>query len=141
MGGKSALNYQKYHNTIKGYNGFNNSPRFNAAILDASPKQISYVKALLKQLKLEGIDPPFDLSEGLPTSMVAVTNLIKEVNILRRAHGVTTKPRVEFINMCKEKSTGKRIKYRTTHRYCAPVGYEFMYEITYEHIIPAPKAS
>ena len=141
MGGKSSLNYQKYNHTIKSYKGFSSTPRFNSAILEASPKQLSYARALVKQLKEYGIDCPYEIDDkALSTSALALTNIIMDIHLIRAEHGITEKPRVEFINMCKEKSTGKRIKYRTTHRYCAPVGYEFMYEITYEHIIP-PKAS
>ena len=141
MGGRSAINYQHYRKTLKGADGFSSNPKFNTAVLDATPKQIDYLKALLKQLEIAGADVSTLVNGELPTSMLSVHALIQKANLLKRDLGIKENVKVMFLNMCKERSTGKKIKYRTSHRYCAPVGYEFLYEISYDHIIPEQKVS
>ena len=139
MGGRSSINYQKYKRTIKSVEGYSSSPKFNTAVLDASPKQISYLQSLIDYTELLGLDTS-GLLNGKeikqPTSTLTVNTLVNDIHKLLREHGIMNRPKVVFTNMCKAKDTGKRIKYKTTHRYCAPVGYEFLYEISYEHVIP-----
>ena len=139
MGGRCAMNYQKYKRTMMSIDGYSSSPKFNTAVMDASPKQIDYLKSLIKYAELLGLDTSGLLNGKVikhPISSLTVQNLVNDIHGLLREQGITSKPKAVFSNMCKSKDTGKKIKYKTTKRYCAPVGYEFLYEISCEHVIP-----
>lgn len=128
-----GLNYARQSSIAKGWSGFSSTPYYHSAISKATDKQISYVKALIRQLESAGVDVTPAIKDGVPDTVNGINMALSKLRELMKLNGIK---RIDpmFVNICKDKKTGKKIQYRTSKRYHAPVGYEFLYEIRTEFV-------
>ena len=128
-----GFNYDRRSNISKGWNGFSATPYYHSAIPRATEKQMACVKALASQLESAGVDTSSALKE-IPFTVNGINSALSKLRELMHENGIKEfEPR--FANVCRNKETGEKIRYRTSKRYCAPVGYEFLYEAKTDFVL------
>lgn len=125
------INYDSHRQRIKGYYGMSGTPLYNTSVSGASPKQINYVQSIVRQLEQLGVEVSSTIKDDPPTTVVGINKALRELRELMAVNGIKDLTPV-FVNICRSKDTGKKIRYKTTKRYHAPVGYEFIYELCTE---------
>ena len=130
--------WDKFHRSIKGYNGKSSSPTFKKIETLPSKKQLDYIELLINALESNGVEVSWmeQITSGAYKQSAEVCyKLTAQLVFLRRKHGIPSGTHVTYTNLCKEKSTGKKIKYKTHRRFAVPVGYELIGELSKEVVI------
>ena len=136
----TMLKWEKYRNKMRGVYGQSYSPKFNSS--DWKPptgKQIRWVEMMAEYLESKGIPANYLLENthgGYKLRFADNEEVKRQLKRLFTENKLNTQGMWEFhyeyVNLCKETATGKKIKYRTSRRYSHPVGYEFIGELSSE---------
>lgn len=135
MGGCTALNWGKYRQTMRGVNGYSGCPKHIPHIQWTSPKQLAIIDELLVKLADRGVDVQRIKDDYSSTrrnykrDAATAVSMIRRLTDLGLQNGIPIGFEMFYLNLCKEKKTGKKIKYKTSKRWAAPVGYEFIGEL------------
>ena len=132
---KQFFEWHKVNNRVKGYNGFSMAPRYTKQDGLPSKKQLDYIERLISDLKKHGADPTWMeqiVAGDYKRSAGAAYDLTSNLVWMRYQMGIDSGTDVTYVNLCKDKETGKKIKYRTKHRFAAPKGYEFIGQLSRE---------
>ena len=137
--GKKAFDWEGVNRAIKGANGISVTPYFNKNDEPPSKKQVDYIEQLLKDLLSNGVDVSWwdQITCGdWKRSKSEAWFLTRKLVWLRYSNGIPSGAETIYVNLCKHKETGKKIKYKTHHKFAAPKGYEFIGQLSREIKIP-----
>lgn len=132
---KAALDWDGFNRAIKGANGISVTPYFNYKDALPSKKQLDYIEQLMKDLTSHGVDATWwgdVVFENWKISKRDAWLLTRKLVWLRYSHEIPSGTETMFVNLCRHKETGKKIKYKTRHKFAAPKGYEFIGQISRE---------
>lgn len=118
------IDWTKRNKMLDGLNGYNPYRKENTQ--PPTEEQLKYIDGLVAKLKAHGVDADFAVH---PRSIKYRRCAMETIHTLRQLmsdNGLYENMRTEYINLCRHKETGKKIKYRTTKWCAAPVGYEFL---------------
>jgi len=141
MSGSGKIDWNGYNRKKMGRMGKSGAPYYNAALQRIAPsqKQIRYVEQMTAELESAGIKAAWIL-EGTRQWRVNVkdcSSVIYRLKKLRSEHleGYGTfKPVYE--NLCRNLTTGERVKYKTLKRNAYPKGYELIGELCFYNAPP-----
>ena len=114
----------KYSQMVKGWKGISPNRRENTQL--PSNEQLKYIDSLVELLERNGIDASSMVNSGTKKYRSYATSTIRALRQVMADNNLFAETRTEYINLCRHKETGKKIKYRTTKWCSAPVGYEFL---------------
>ena len=136
-----AISWEHHKHKMKSANGVN--PYRSEYFLSkcTSESQYSYVMGLIDLLAKNGIDAKWVLRPRKPSLRPTYGEIIETLRTIMRDNNLFGDTRTEYLNLCKHRETGKKIKYRTTKFASAPVGYEFIGQLSKEVILIAPDAN
>lgn len=134
----SKIGWDHYKKTMKGLYGKEIRPTFSKSgmLSKVTNEQIAWIRNMIEYLESKDIPAAHILAETngeYKTNPYAAIRVIQNLRKMFRDNGLDYNWHYEFVNLCVNKETGKKIKYRTRHRYCAPVGYEFIGELESRH--------
>lgn len=135
MGGCTSLNWEKYHRSTRGASGYSIRPKHIPHIQWTSPKQLAIIDELLAKLEDKGVDVQMVKDDYSSTrrnykrDAATAVSMIRCLTDIGLRNGISIGFEMFYLNLCKEKKTGKKIKYKTSKRYTAPTGYEFIGEL------------
>ena len=135
MGGCTSLNWEKYHRSARGASGYSIRPKHIPHIQWTSPKQLAIIDELIANLKHQGaevqgiIDDFSSTRRNYKRDAYTAAQMIRALTDLGLQNGISIGFEMFYLNLCKDKKTGKKIKYKTSKRWAAPVGYEFIGEL------------
>lgn len=138
MGGKFR-DWDKFHRSIKSAEGLAATPFYNKKDELPTKKQIDYIEFLLKDLSDHGIDASWCEQIAFKdwrTSSKEAWYLTRKLVWVRYSHGIRSDADVTYVNLCKNRETGEKIRYRTGKRFAAPKGYDFIGQISKEVKFP-----
>lgn len=123
---------QKIREDIRGRTGYSLRPSYDRAnnLKFTSDAQRQTIEAITDELKRAGVDVRF--VEDNPKWKVRSEDaykIMKRLVHLKLQHLDRAGFRRQYINLCRDRETGKKIRYRTYTRYAVPSGYEFIGEI------------
>lgn len=127
------VNWEKRRRMLDGFHGVNpyRSRKYNPPTKD----QIIYINDLVKTLESNGVEVKWLLEDGhYARHKLDAVCLIKNLKSLMADSGLYRASKTEYINLCRHKETGKKIKYRTSKFGSAPKGYEFLGQLSKETI-------
>lgn len=134
----TKYNHEKLNNKIKGLRGDTCYPQ---AVPERKPPeqwQLDWIEEHIKLLLEHGVDArkvvqPIRTGYYKLQAAAAVT-AINSICTLCRRFGIEDIV-WNYIILCKNKETGKRVKYRTTKARTCPKGYEYIGEL-YRELVP-----
>jgi len=135
MGGCTSINWDKHRRVVSGKAGYGIRPKHVPRIQWTSPKQLAIIDELLAKLEDKGVDVQMVKDDYSSTRRNYKRDAATAVSMIRRLtdiglrNGISIGFEMFYLNLCKEKETGKKIKYKTSKRYTAPTGYEFIGEL------------
>lgn len=129
-------------NRIKGCcDGVSYNPFYTKRVTLPNQVQLSWIEDALKEFEELGVDVSWMQpikSDAYKKTYADAGLAIRSLNALQVKLGIRPKVRWVYTNLCKDKETGKRIKYRTRKRYAAPVGYEYIGELGWDLVYDDP---
>ena len=132
------VNYEKYNRTMAGVRGINPYKMENCLSRNTSSSQIGYAYDLVDFLEKHGVAAKWVIEAQRHNYRPNTHEMISTLRTLMRDNGLFGETKTEYVNLCKHRETGKKIKYRTTKYCAAPVGYEFIGQISKEVILIEP---
>lgn len=131
------INWERWNKTMDGVFGYGARPYYDRRGSLPTKAQMNYIEDLVKELEDAGVRASFLIEDGYykKHSGMAVS-VIRALIRLRSQAGMSKGARSIYVNLCKEKATGKKIKYKTSKRFAAPTGYEFLGEISRSYVYP-----
>lgn len=132
------IDWNHYRRTMKGIYGKEVAPMYSTSgqFDYVTQQQLKWIHNMVEYLESKDVPAAHILKESNgeyktnPYAAIKVANTLKK---MFRDNGLDYNWHYEYVNLCVNKETGKKIKYRTRHRYCAPVGYEFLGELESRH--------
>jgi len=134
MSGSGDINWTKRNRMLDGVYGQN--PYRGKTPKPTTQKQMKYIFDLIDELENHGVPAKWILDDGdyAKCSANAITT-IRVLRQLKRDNGLYAESKTYYINLCKHKETGKKIKYRTTKFCGAPKDYEFLGMLSRETVM------
>ena len=125
MSGSGEINWTKRNRMLDGVYGQN--PYKGKTPRPTTEKQMKYILDLVEELESNGVAAKWVLADGdfAKCSSNAIAT-IRSLRKLKADSGLFRDSRTEYVNLCRNKEDGKKIKYRTTKWCGTPVGYEFL---------------
>lgn len=128
-----AINWEKRKRVLDGIHGQN--PCHRDRKLPPTEAQIKYILQLVAELESHGIEARWILEDRKYTRhRCEAFTVIRTLRNMKMDAGLFKPSRTEYVNLCKHKETGKKIKYRTSKFGGAPIGYEFIGQLSKETI-------
>lgn len=130
-----AINWEKHRRKLDGMSGINPYHNQLGNTQPPTEAQIIYINDLISELESMGIEAKWVLEDRpyLRFRREAVLT-IRQLRKLKIDKGLYKPSRTEYVNLCRHKETGKKIKYRTSKFCSAPKGYEFIGQLSKETI-------
>lgn len=118
------INWTKRNRKLDGVYGLNPFKGRQPKI--TTQKQWNYIMDMINELEEHGVPAKWVLEDGdIRYSANAIT-VTRTLRLMKREHGLFEDTVTEYVNLCKHKVTGEKIKYRTT-KFCGhPADYEFL---------------
>ena len=119
------INWEKRNRMLDGLNGAN--PYRQRRPMPTTKKQYDYIMDMVKELEEHGVPAMWVVEQSdFEKCSANAINVTRALRALKQKHGLFEETVTEYVNLCKHKETGKKIKYRTT-KFCGhPAGYEFL---------------
>ena len=138
----AEYNYAGYKKKMKGLAGIDMNPQGCPQRKPPTRYQLELVDSYMKMLLDAGVDWVYKI-EPIRTGQYKLIGreanvAINSMRTLGERLGLCEPTEWIYTNLCKNKATGKRIKYRTTTHFASPVGYELIGELKRELV---PKKS
>lgn len=128
-----AINWEHHKRVMKNVNGVNPYSKECGIMKNTSESQYNYIRDLIAFLGKHGIDANWVVQSTKGYKHRPTTaQMIRTLNQIMKDNGLIGDIRIEYLNLCKHRETGKKIKYRTTKFGSAPVGYEFIGQLSKE---------
>ena len=93
-----------------------------------SSAMLGHIEMLFVLLENKGVDvTAYRSNRKYKTRYAESKHMIHALHKLAREHGIMYEGRkMMFVNLCRDKKTKKKIKYKTSYRLGHPKGYEYM---------------
>jgi len=119
------INWAKRNRMLDGVYGMN--PCKSRTPKPTTEKQMKYILDLVDELEKHGVAAKWILDDG--DFAKCSSNAITTIRVLRKMKqdsGLYAESKTYYINLCKHRKTGEKIRYRTT-KFCGhPKDYEFL---------------
>lgn len=93
-----------------------------------SSAMLGHIEMLMLLLEMEGVDvSEYREEKRYKTRYSETKQMIHALHKVAKENGVDWEGRkIQFVNLCRDKNTKKKIKYKTSYRLGHPAGYEYL---------------
>jgi hypothetical protein len=126
----TGMKWEQFSRKLDGYYGSQIRPSHGRRYNPPTDKQVQMIYDTVQKLEDNGVRARWIIEQD-PQQLWKLDREIRNKlarQLISMLHQNDIRPDYlwEYVNLCREKSTGKKIKYRTKKRFAAPVGYEFI---------------